>query len=69
MRCMQGRKRATVISLLVTLALGATFLWLKYLEYRGHFDEGIYPGAWYSNASLPASGARLFFNSEEPCDE
>jgi cytochrome c oxidase subunit III len=57
-----GRRRATVISLLVTLTLGVVFLGLKYLEYRGHFDEGIYPGAWYSNASLPGSGARLFFN-------
>lgn len=58
----QGRRRATVIWLLVTLALGVTFLGLKYLEYRGHFDEGIYPGVWYSNDSLPGPGARLFFN-------
>jgi cytochrome c oxidase subunit 3 len=58
----RDRRRAAAISLLATLALGMVFLCLKYVEYRGHFREGIYPGTWYAFGELPGPGAKLFFN-------
>jgi cytochrome c oxidase subunit III len=56
-----GRTRASLLSLAATMALGATFLALKAVEYTSHFSEGIVPGPGYSFAELPGHGARLFF--------
>ncbi|HKE16992.1 MAG TPA: cytochrome c oxidase subunit 3 family protein [Kofleriaceae bacterium] len=55
------RRRTCLVSLAVTAALGATFLALKGVEYTHHFQHGIFPGAHYASAELPARGALLFF--------
>jgi len=56
-----ARYKTVLACLGVTVALGLAFLFLKSLEYRGHFAEGIYPGAAYRFAELPTEGATLFF--------
>lgn len=53
-------KRAAGL-LLATLALGATFMVLKGLEYHHHFVTGQLPGRYYSFAGLDAPGAAMFF--------
>jgi cytochrome c oxidase subunit III len=57
-----GRRGVILVSLGVTLLLGASFLVLKGIEYGQHFAEGIYPGALYRFAELPAHGANVFFS-------
>lgn len=57
----RGRPRTTVRLLLATLALGATFLVLKVLEYAKHVREGALPGPLYRFAELPTFGANRFF--------
>lgn len=56
-----GRRRTCLTSLAATIALGATFLALKAVEYTDHIADGITPGPGYSFAELPGHGARLFF--------
>ena len=56
-----GRRRACLISLGLTVALGAVFLALKAVEYGQHFQEGIFPGHHYASAELDTRGARMFF--------
>ncbi|HLU65726.1 MAG TPA: cytochrome c oxidase subunit 3 family protein [Kofleriaceae bacterium] len=56
-----GRRRACLISLAVTMALGATFLVLKGFEYSHHFAAGIFPGDYYRSEELPGHGAKIFF--------
>lgn len=57
----RGRDRRAGALLVFSIACGLLFLFLKGLEYRHHFHEGIYPGAAYRFASLPGGGARAFF--------
>jgi cytochrome c oxidase subunit 3 len=57
----RGARRAMLVSLGVTLLLGAGFLVLKFTEYGQHFAEGIYPGAYYRFQELPTPGAGVFF--------
>lgn len=56
-----ARRRVAVLSLAVTLLLGLAFLFLKSLEYRQHFAEGIFPGRFYAFEALKSHGANLFF--------
>lgn len=56
------RRRTAALSLVATLALASTFLVLKLIEYSHHFEEGIYPGRYYSFSDLPEEGAALFFS-------
>jgi cytochrome c oxidase subunit 3 len=57
-----GWRTASVFWMLVaTVTLGLLFLALKFLEYAHHFDEGLYPGPYYSNTELTGRGARVFF--------
>lgn len=58
----RGRRRASLLSLAAVIALGATFLCLKAIEYRDHLAHGIAPGAHYSFAEMPGPGARTFFS-------
>jgi cytochrome c oxidase subunit 3 len=55
-----GRRRACVAMIGVAIALGATFLSLKGIEYGRHFADGIRPGHLHS-AALPTHGGQLFF--------
>ena len=56
-----GRRRGCLVSLGVTMLLGAAFLVLKGVEYSHHFHEGIYPGSYYAYEEMPTRGAALFF--------
>jgi cytochrome c oxidase subunit 3 len=40
----RDRRRLAVLLTSLTIALGAVFLAIKFVEYRTHFREGIYPG-------------------------
>jgi cytochrome c oxidase subunit 3 len=56
-----GRQRALVRLLVVTAALGATFMVIKGIEYAQHFAEGTVPRlAWHLEGPL-ANQVQLFF--------
>jgi cytochrome c oxidase subunit 3 len=57
----RGSRRGILGSLGITLLLGLVFLVLKGIEYKEHFDAGIFPGALYHSEELPSHGANLFF--------
>ncbi len=43
----RGKKNATVLFLVLTILLGATFLGIKYVEYKQKFDRHEVPGAHF----------------------
>ena len=47
-----GKRRATVVFLLLTIALGSVFLGIKVVEYADKFENHLVPGAHYSAAHL-----------------
>jgi len=57
-----NQRKATVGFLVATLALAATFMVIKYIEYSAKFHHGLLPGTWYAphEAGLPVQG-NLFF--------
>jgi cytochrome c oxidase subunit III len=45
-----GRRRSTVLMLVLTLIFGCTFLGIKSFEYYMHWNEGLFPGShWHWN--------------------
>ncbi len=56
----QGRRRATVAWLIVSIAFGLTFDVLKGVEYARHVAEGFAPGHYYSATSLPGFAVLYF---------
>jgi cytochrome c oxidase subunit 3 len=56
-----GRGRLAAALLAVSIGCGLLFLALKGVEYRQHFQEGIFPGDHYRFAGLPTRGANMFF--------
>jgi cytochrome c oxidase subunit III len=56
-----GRSRTAARLLWVTLALGATFMVVKYFEYRHHFLTGQLPGRYYTFAEISGPGASMFW--------
>lgn len=58
----QNKKHWIVINLLLTIACAATFMIVKYFEYSNKFAEGLLPGYYFSNGSIPAPDeAHIFF--------
>ena len=57
----QGRSRATVALLAVTIAFGAAFMVLKGFEYYHHFADGQLPGKYYHYAGLKGPGVSMYF--------
>jgi cytochrome c oxidase subunit 3 len=61
-----GKRKATVLFLLLTIALGSVFLGIKVVEYKDKFEHHLVPGAHYSaevlrgahGEELPADVAR-----------
>jgi cytochrome c oxidase subunit III len=47
-----GKRKATVLFLLLTIALGSVFLGIKVVEYADKFEHHLVPGAHYSAESL-----------------
>lgn len=46
-------RRATLVCLMLTLALGLAFLLVKALEYKDDLDKGLFPGAGFPLADPP----------------
>ena len=57
-----GRRRALLWSLAATMALGSTFLCIKFYEYAHKFHEGLVPGPAFTYAGPDAKQAELFFS-------
>ena len=57
-----GRRRSLVGFLLVTMALGATFLGVKAVEYTEHIRHHLFPGPWFHYPGPYARPAELFFS-------
>ena len=51
-----GRRRSTIIYLVVTLVLGATFLGIKAVEYKAKYDDHLIPGQFDSGPSVQSRG-------------
>jgi cytochrome c oxidase subunit 3 len=47
-----GKRKATVLFLLLTIALGSVFLGIKVVEYKDKFEHNLVPGPTYSGAEL-----------------
>jgi cytochrome c oxidase subunit 3 len=56
----EGRRRALVTSLVLTMLLGATFLSIKGVEYAHKFEEGLVPGIDFTYAGPEAPHVALF---------
>jgi cytochrome c oxidase subunit 3 len=57
-----GRRGALQIFLLLTIALGSTFLVIKGVEYAHKFHEGLVPGPWFSYHGPDAGPQQLFLS-------
>jgi len=55
------RRRALTRNLLVTAALGAGFLLIKFVEYGHKIDEGLFPGTSFEFDGTDVAAAQLFF--------
>jgi cytochrome c oxidase subunit 3 len=57
-----GMRRATVVWLLLTMALGLTFIIIKYFEYAEKFEHHHVPGANFAFPGPHAGGAEIYFS-------
>lgn len=57
-----GRRRALILFLLATMALGAAFLGIKGFEYAHKFHQGLVPGPAFTYVGADARHAQLFFS-------
>ena len=57
-----GRRIATVVQLLLTMALGLTFLVVKFFEYKHKFEVGEVPGPNFHFEGVHADQAQIFFS-------
>ena len=56
-----GHQRRLVLLLLITMALGATFLGIKAYEYYVDYEEGLIPGLNFTQTGPHAQQVALFF--------
>jgi cytochrome c oxidase subunit 3 len=62
-RSMQlNSRRAALINLVITLALAAVFLVIKYFEYAHKFELGQLPGQYYTFDGIAGSNPHVFFS-------
>src|SRR4029077_17870356 len=57
-----GERRALIVLLLATMALGCVFLGVKAFEYRTEFVEGHFPGRGFQFEAAYAPQAQIFFS-------
>jgi cytochrome c oxidase subunit 3 len=57
-----GRRKATVMYLLLTIALGAVFLGIKVVEYADKFEHHLVPGPHFQFPGPNAHGAEIFYS-------
>ena len=55
-----GHRRTLLVSLVLTMLLGATFLSIKSVEYVHKFEEGLVPGIHFTYAGPEAPHVELF---------
>ena len=58
----QGMKNGILGWMLTTMALGTTFLVVKYIEYSHKYHEGLIPGTSFSYDSPMAGQLKIFFS-------
>ncbi len=58
----QGMKNGILGWILTTMALGTTFLVVKYIEYSHKYHEGLIPGTSFSSDSPMAGQLKIFFS-------
>jgi cytochrome c oxidase subunit 3 len=58
----ENRRRALVVFLLLTIALAAVFLGVKFVEYSHKFHEGLLPGKYYAHEGDTVPGQFMFFS-------
>ncbi len=57
-----GRRGPLIVCLLLTIALGSTFLVIKGIEYAHKFHEGLVPGPWFAYHGPDAGPQQLFLS-------
>ncbi|WP_372637857.1 cytochrome c oxidase subunit 3 family protein [Fodinibius sp.] len=57
-----NQKKNISINLLITLALAAVFMVIKYFEWTHKFDLGIFPGKFYAFEGIDHPKANVFFS-------
>ena len=57
----QGKRNLTTVLLALTLALAATFLGIKYIEYAHKFHEHLLPGAYFHAEGFHTLHPGMFF--------
>ena len=57
-----GRRQVLTTFLLLTMALGSTFLVIKGVEYGHKFHEGLVPGPGFRSTAADAGQQQLFFS-------
>jgi cytochrome c oxidase subunit 3 len=57
-----GKRPAQVRFLLLTIALGLTFLVIKFFEYKAKFDHGLVPGLPFEDAGPQTYEWQMFFS-------
>lgn len=58
----EGKKKAVILFLLATLALGLVFMGVKAVEYTHKFHEHLIPGAHFAVHHFQAREAQIFFS-------
>jgi cytochrome c oxidase subunit 3 len=56
-----NNRKSAVIFLVITLALAATFLVIKYFEYAHKFELGQLPGRFYTYTGIEGNNPHVFF--------
>ena len=57
-----GRRKLTIVFLIATLMLAATFLVIKYFEYAHKFHLGQLPGKFYHYNGIEGTNPHIFFS-------
>src|ERR1035437_1212456 len=50
-----GQRKLCVTLLAITIACGAAFMCVKYVEYKTKFEEKLFPGQYYNPSEMPKS--------------
>ncbi len=58
----QGKRKALITYLILTLMCASIFLGVKYFEYSHKFHEGLLPGKYYSHKGDTVPGQFMFFS-------
>jgi cytochrome c oxidase subunit 3 len=57
-----GSRRGQIVNLILTIALGSTFLIVKYFEYAAKFEHHLVPGPYFGPEPPLPFGSQIFFS-------